>query len=64
MKLIALKTNPTLLAGFLVHEEMSLKTVIESNHEDNGSEIWANIIIHMLWSLGCPASDIELMLEL
>lgn len=31
---MALKTNPTVLAGFLVHKEVSLKALLESNRED------------------------------
>lgn len=62
---MALKTNPTLLAGFLVHKEMSLKALIESNCEDNlfwnlGKYNYSCVMV----LIGYPASDIELMLEL
>lgn len=62
---MALKTNPTLLAGFLVHKEMSLKALIESNCEDNTRIIvFAQISEQVMVLIGYPASDIELMLEL
>lgn len=32
-KLMALETNPIVLAGFLIHKEMPLKALIESNLE-------------------------------
>lgn len=62
---MALKTNPTVLAGFLVHKEVLLKALIESNREDisfwNLGKYYFSCVMVLI---GCPASDVQLMLEL
>lgn len=39
-KLMALEANPTVFAGFLVHKEMPLKALIESNLEIDDNLFW------------------------